>query len=195
MTDQKSKKSDEERISPYLRLPLRSFEQADKDRKSRRRPTPDAEERSSGFQMNRASRQMRSFARHLRTHETLRNKSAVAKTPTAFHVTDRLRPHLATLMGNSGYQAFLSRALALASVEVSWLRAVHVNADGTLAGLEACHEHLKPAEFIEGEVVLLAHLLGLLVAFIGQSLTLRLVGDIWPQISLDDLGFGNGGKE
>jgi hypothetical protein len=34
----------------------------------------------------------------------------------------------------------------------------------------------------------------LLVAFIGPNLTLLLVGDIWPQISLNDLDFGNGGK-
>ena len=97
-------------------------------------------------------------------------------------------------MGNGGFRALLSRALALANAEVPWLRAVHVKADGTLEGLEALHAQLDPAEFLEGRVVLLAQLLGLLVAFIGPSLTLRLVGEIWPQISLNDLDFGNGGK-
>jgi hypothetical protein len=38
--------------------------------------------------------------------------------------------------------------------------------------------------------VLLAQLLGLLVAFIGKNLTLRLVGEVWPKAALDDLDFG-----
>ena len=36
--------------------------------------------------------------------------------------------------------------------------------------------------------------LGLLVAFIGPNLTLRLVREIWPQIPLGDLDVDNGGK-
>jgi hypothetical protein len=43
-------------------------------------------------------------------------------------------------------------------------------------------------------VVLLAQLLGLLNAFIGEVLTLRLLRDVWPKIPLDNLEFGNGDK-
>jgi hypothetical protein len=135
---------------------------------------------------------MRKIAKHLIGHETLRNKSSEAKTPAAFHATDKLGPHLATLMGNGGFRALLSRALALAKAEVSWLRAVHVNGDGTLEGLEALHAQLDPPEFLEGKTVLLAELLGLLVAFIGPSLTSRLLGETWPQLSPNDLDFGDG---
>lgn len=138
---------------------------------------------------------MRSLAKDLMVHETSRNKSSEAKAPAAFHVTEKLRPHLANLMGNGGFGALLSRALVLASAEVSWLRAVHVKADGTLEGLEACHAKLAPAEFLEGKVVLLAQLLGLLVAFIGPALTSRLVGEIWPKISLVDADFGKEGSK
>jgi hypothetical protein len=137
---------------------------------------------------------MRDFAKHLMAHDALRNKSSQAKTPAAFHVADKLRPHLVTLTGNGGFRALLSRSLALANEEVPWLRAVHVKADGTLEGLEALHAQVGPPEFLEGRVVLLAQLLGLLVAFIGASLTLRLVGEIWPQISLNDIDFGHGAK-
>jgi hypothetical protein len=98
------------------------------------------------------------------------------------------------LMGNGGFRALLVRALVLAGAEVSWLRAVQVNADGTLEGLATPHARLKPAEFREGRVVLLAQLLGLLVAFIGPSLTLRLVCEIWPQLAVDNVDFGNGDK-
>jgi hypothetical protein len=145
------------------------------------------------FQMNRATPQMRSIAKHLMVYEAAKNKSSEAKNPAAFHVTDKLRPHMATLMGIGGFRALLSRALVLANGEVSWLHAMRVNADATLGGLEAIQGQLGAAEFLEGRVVLLAHVLGLLVAFVGPELTSRLVGDILPQIPLDDLDFGNGG--
>ena len=87
-------------------------------------------------------------------------------------------------MGHGGVRALLSRALLLATAEVSWLRAVQVNADGGLEGFEALGSQLDPSEFVEGRVVLLAELFGLLVAFIGPSLTSRLSGEIWPQIPL-----------
>jgi hypothetical protein len=108
------------------------------------------------------------------------------KTPEAVYAGERLRPHLAALMGNGGFRALLSRALALANAEVPWLRAVHVKADGSLEGLEELRAQLSPAELFDGRVVLLAQLLGLLEAFIGEDLTSRLVRDIWPEVRLND---------
>ena len=133
---------------------------------------------------------MRSFAKRLMDSEALSNTSSAAQTAAAFPVTDKLRPHLARLMGHGGVRALLSRALMLATTEVSWLRAVQVNADGGLVGFEALGSQLDPAEFVEGRVVLLAQLLGLLVAFIGPSLTSGLTGEIWPQIPLNEQDFG-----
>jgi len=95
-------------------------------------------------------------------------------------------------MGNGGFRALLSRALVLAGAEVPWLRAVRVSADGTLEGLEKPAAGLNPAEFHQGRVVFLAQLLGLLVAFIGPGLTLRLLCEIWPQLATDNVDFGNG---
>jgi hypothetical protein len=132
------------------------------------------------------------FAKSLMAYEALRHKPSEATAPAAFRTTDKLHLLLASLMGSIGYRALLSRALALAGAEVSWLRTVHVKADGTLAGLDALHAQLEPAEIIECENVILAQLLGLLVAFIGTSLTARLVADIWPQVSLSDMELGDG---
>jgi hypothetical protein len=137
---------------------------------------------------------MRHFAKRLIVYKTNENKPAKTQTPAAFPVPEKLRPHLVALMGNGGFQALLSRALALAKTEVPWLRAVHVNAGGSMEGLEELHAQLDPAEFFEGRVVLLAQLLGLLVAFIGQNLTLRLVREVWPKVPLDDLVLENRGK-
>lgn len=98
------------------------------------------------------------------------------------------------LMGGAGFQALLARALALAAVEAPWLAAVLVVADGELEGLAVAQARLDAAEFSEGEAALLAQLLGLLVAFIGQALTLRLIIQIWPQLSFDDADFGETAK-
>jgi hypothetical protein len=136
---------------------------------------------------------MRRLATRLIDHETQRNKSSQARLPVVFPVTDKLRPLLTTLMGDGGFRALFSRALALAGAEVFWLHALQVNADGGLEGVEASSARVDPAGFLEGKVVLLARLLELLVAFIGMSLTLRLLSQIWPQLSLNDMDFGNGG--
>ena len=137
---------------------------------------------------------MRRFARYLIECETKGNKSFGTMASAAFPVPEKLRQPLTVLMGSGGFRALLSRALALATTEVRWLRAVQVKADGAFEGVETLHERIDPAELVEGRVELLAQLLGLLVAFIGPNLTLRLVREIWPQISLGDLDLGNGGK-
>ena len=133
---------------------------------------------------------MRSIAKRLMASETPGNPPAEADPPAAFRATDKLRPHLSMLMGGGGFQALLARALVLATAEAPWLTAVQVVADGELEGLTAAHSKLDATEFSEGELVLLAQLLGLLVAFIGPALTLRLITQIWPQLSLDDADFG-----
>lgn len=145
--------------------------------------------------MNRATAQMRGIAERLIDYETPGKASAATANTANFQVTERLRPHLATLMGHGGFRALLARALKLAGDEVSWLRGVQVNADGTLEGLATPHGSLTPAEFREGRIVLLAQLLGLLVAFIGPALTSRLLGEIWPQLTADKVDFGNGDKK
>jgi hypothetical protein len=135
--------------------------------------------------MSRTNPKMRDFANRLIAIETGENESSETGTPAAVHVAEKLRRHLSTLMGNAGFRGLLSRALALAGAEVRWLRSVEVKADGSLAGLEE-HAQLKPDEFLEGSIALLDELLGLLVAFIGEDMTLRLVRDVWPGVPLDD---------
>ena len=95
---------------------------------------------------------MRRIAKDLIVYETPQNKSSEANTPAGFHAINKLRPHLATLMGNGGFQALLSRALVLTNGEISWLRDIRVNSDVTLEGLEAIHGRLDPAEFLEGRL-------------------------------------------
>jgi len=143
--------------------------------------------------MSRATPQMRDFAAHLIAYETRGNKPSGTTTPAAFPVCEKLRPHLATLMGNTGVRTLFSRALAQAEGEVPSLRAVQVKADGSLEHSGELEVQAEPEELAKGSVVLVAQLLGLLVAFIGETLTLRLMRDIWPKLSANiwDLGEGD----
>jgi hypothetical protein len=144
--------------------------------------------------MNRSTHETRTFAKRLIAYEARGNGSSETNKSLGFHVAEKLHPYLAALMGSGGFQALLSRSLALATAEVPWLSAVQVKADGSLEGLDKIHGQLDPDRFLEGQVVLLAQLLGLLKAFIGEILTLRLLRDVWPKFPLNDLEFGNGDK-
>jgi hypothetical protein len=137
---------------------------------------------------------MRDFADHLIALETARKSSPTESD--ALVVCSRLRPHLATLMGTIGFRALLSRALALAVEESPSLRTLRIKVDGSF---EESQEPGAAGEGgaekrSEGGVVLVAHLLGLLVTFIGEDLTLRLVREIWPKASLDGSGSDKGSK-
>jgi len=144
--------------------------------------------------MSRATPEIRDFAERLIAYEATENKSSETKTPAACRASEKLRPHLATLMGNVGFRALILRALALANPEVAWLRSVQVTADGSLEGFDEIETQVNPDEIFEGCVVLAAHLLGLLVVLIGEGLTLRLVREAWPKLSLNHLHFGKENK-
>lgn len=143
--------------------------------------------------MSRANPKLRDFTKRLIDFEIKENVSSETKIPVTCLASEKLRPHLAALMGNIGFRALLARALALANADVPWLRAVHVNSDGSYEGFEELEAHVDREEFFEGCVVLLSHLLGLLVAFIGEELTLRLVRQGWPKLSSNNFDLDEGG--
>src|ERR1035437_10142228 len=135
--------------------------------------------------MSRATPKMREFAERLIDYEA-REQYSETKSPAASLVCEKLRPHLATLLGTAGFRSLFSRALALANTKVPWLRAAHVKVDGCLEELDEAATQVEPAEVAEGGVILITELLGLLLAFIGESLTVRMVHEIWPKLSLKD---------
>jgi hypothetical protein len=133
---------------------------------------------------------MRHFAKLLTVYERRANTPSETNTPPAFQVCEKLRTHLGTFMGAAGFRELLSCALPRAQAEIPWLGALHVKADGSLEGLEELNTKHNPDELIEGGVVLVAQLLGLLVAFIGETLALRFVREVWPTVPVDDLNLG-----
>ena len=137
--------------------------------------------------MNRATPRLRNLAGRIIAFELAGPHSDATLVRSAMPVPERLRSPLSSLMGAAGFRGLLVRALSLAAAEVHWLRAVRVNGDGILDGWMQPYALLEPDQFHEGRVVLLAQLLGLLVAFIGERLTLRLLLEEWPKLSIDGL--------
>jgi len=136
---------------------------------------------------NRVPPKLRSIAQQLLALEIAARKPADAAGATAFRVCEKLREPLGKIVGVAGFRSLLGRALAVAGVEVSWLRALHIKADGSLEGLKELETDLDSRAIAEGEVVLSAHLIELLVTFIGPALTVRLLQDTWPK--LGDISF------
>jgi hypothetical protein len=139
--------------------------------------------------VNRATPELRRVAQRLLALESAAGNTADAHVSPTFRVCEKLRRPLSRLMGVAGFRSLLSRALALATDEVRWLKAVHVTADGSLEGLGELAGRLSQNEIARGGVLLIAQLLGLLLTFIGGALTSRLVQEACPKLSSDDLDF------
>jgi hypothetical protein len=118
---------------------------------------------------------IRDLARRLIAADATREN--VAEGASEFvRVCDTLRVPLVKLAGVAGFRSLMSRALAIAKVEAPSLDGILVRPDGSL---ESIGKDLPNLDEKSG-VVLVAHLLGLLVTFIGEPLTMRLVCDAWP---------------
>jgi hypothetical protein len=104
-------------------------------------------------------------------------------------VYDRLRLPLSKLAGIAGFRSLMSRALVMAKAELPSLVSISVLEDGSLKKLD-CPEQDRMDDG-KGEIVVLAHLLGLLVTFIGEPLTLQLVRDAWPSASMIGIDFAS----
>lgn len=130
--------------------------------------------------------QVKDLASRLMALEAAAAKRAGVRSSLAFRVCERLREPLSQLAGMAGFRSLLSRALALATDEVRWLKAAHIAADGSLEGLNDAQAQQSQDQIAAGEIVLVAQLLALLVTFIGKDLTLRLVEQAWPHATFDD---------
>lgn len=96
----------------------------------------------------------------------------------ALRVFACLRVAFARFAGPDGFASLVRRALALARAEQPFLREVSVRADGSLGGLEQASD--------DAMLAIITQFLGLLVTFVGEPLTLRLVRDAWPEAALVD---------
>jgi len=113
----------------------------------------------------------RELAQRLLAYEALEPGTTMADAQSICRVCDKLRHPLTTLAGSAGYRSLLARALTLAKQESPVLKAWEVRSDGSLQGLNG--------EAAQSGAVLIAQIIGLMITFIGEPLTLRLLHDIW----------------
>jgi len=128
----------------------------------------------------------RNLARRLLTYEAVAGENSEPAESAAFRVFEKLRMPLCSIAGVAGFRSLLSRALALARAEDPGLSAVQVGADGSLKGLDELGPQKDMDMSMERGAILIAQLLGLLLTFIGEGLTLRLVHNVWPESAFDD---------
>ncbi len=145
--------------------------------------------------MSTASPEIQDLARRLLAFEAAHDNSSDARVDVAAQVIEELRLRLIKLAGVDGFRSLLSRALTLAKAEVPSLNMVRVGADGSLEGFDGIEQSQEAgAAEQQAGIVLVAHLLELLVTFIGAPLTLSLVRDKWPDASMDGADLRTGGK-
>jgi hypothetical protein len=135
--------------------------------------------------MSTASPEIQNLARRLLAFEAAHNNSSDGGVDVVARVIEELRLRLIKLAGVDGFRSLLSRAVTLAKVEVPSLNIVQIRSDGALEGFDGIEGGREAGAAGQAGTVLVAHLLELLVTFIGAPLTLRLVRDIWPDASMD----------
>ncbi len=107
---------------------------------------------------------------------------AASRADPAVRVCEELREVLTVFAGAAGFRSLLTRALTLAKAEEPSLAPVRVLDDGSLAGLDKAHVKDGSGGTAAAGQVLVAQLLDLLVIFIGEPLTNRLVRSAWPEL-------------
>lgn len=135
--------------------------------------------------MDMLSSSTRELARRLLAAEAASESAAGAGALVAVRASEKLRVSLTRFAGPDGFTALLRRALALARDDVPALRGIAERANGSLEGLEELAAE-PPAVRNDAALAITTHLLGLLVTFIGEPLTGRLVREAWPDVSSDN---------
>lgn len=140
--------------------------------------------------------EMRDLAQRLLTYESDGGDTSEPVGSATLRVYEKLRKSLGELAGTAGFQSLASRALTLARSEDPSLVSVRVAADGNLEGMSAV-ESVNNADMDrahKGGVILISRLLGLLLIFLGEALTMNLIRDVWPNAALDECSSENGRK-
>ena len=121
------------------------------------------------------------------TRDLARRLLAASQTDSDPHVSEvvavieRLRISLSKFAGDAGFVSLLRRAVAMASSDIPSLQNVKIGMDGRLDGVEQTGADPGTGALGgEAAVAITTHLLGLLVAFVGEPLTVRLLRESWP---------------
>jgi len=130
------------------------------------------------------SRETKEFARSLLAYEAVDGQTPELTESAAIRVCEKLHEPLCALAGVAGYRTLLARALKLASADAPSLVALRVTPDGYLQVSGEIASQINEERGSEGGVLLTAQLLGLFLSFLGAALTLQLVRDVFPNLTV-----------
>ena len=143
----------------------------------------------------------RDLARRLLNYEAMVARSSESMESSTLLVYEKLRQSLGAFAGVAAFEALASRALVLAKPEAPSLSAAQITADGYLRVFGEFEPQIEIDKNQAGNdqpdergVILIARLLGLLLVFLGEALTLSLLRVTWPSTAFDDPNSGNGRK-
>jgi hypothetical protein len=130
----------------------------------------------------------RCFARQVLEREAGETGDADELAHALERACTALHNSLAPLISSLGFHMLVRRALHLAARDFPFLVTVHVasKVDFSLHGLGEALDGRDRNEVIESLAAIFAHVISLLVMFIGANLGLRKVSEIWPEFSLRD---------
>jgi hypothetical protein len=121
------------------------------------------------------------ITQHIISEERLADNHSDTDARAAFRVCEKLRRSLSVLTGVMGFRSVLARAMVQAKAKAPWLGELRMGLDGSLELPAELEARVGAEEAARGGAVLIESLLALLVTFIGEALTLRLVQDVWPK--------------
>jgi hypothetical protein len=124
----------------------------------------------------------RELAERLLAHEAALERTLKDESFDTCHVCEKLRRSLERLLGPDAYSSLATLALALAKLEAPILDSVQVTESGSINGLTG--------EAVNANSILIAQMIGLMKTFIGETVTLWLVDDIWPSLPTGDASAG-----
>ncbi len=127
-------------------------------------------------------RMMREWALDLVTSEASAGATSRQTELATLLVYEKLRRQLCAPVGVDGFYALASRALAQAKAEAPRLSPVQVTTEGCLRGFDELEAKADAPQDNGVGVVLIAHLLGLFLTFLGAATTRRLVQDVFPLV-------------
>jgi hypothetical protein len=132
--------------------------------------------------MSSVSSATRRLAHHILTREAGSQATSAMLTAATERICQRLRWRLTSLIGSLGFAALYSRALRLAQQEYPSLHSVEFSdgAEVRLIGLQEFAADVRdPVQAQDALAAIVAQFIVLLIAFIGEDLTLRFIDEAW----------------
>ena len=142
---------------------------------------------------------MRELAHRLFAYEVVVGKTSELMEFPILRIYEKLRQSLSAFAGVAAFESLAFRALTQAKSEAPGLWAVQVAQGGSLQGLGQFEPQIDMEKDLadrfpagDGGIILIACLLGLLLLFLGDALTLSLLRNTWPDEAFDDRSSENG---